>query len=92
MSRAAVETNNRLALRVRPADKARLLRAVALERTDLTDFILRNALKAADKVIANAERVELSARDTRRLLDLLENPPPANKRLRAAAKALARAR
>lgn len=44
MPRVAVETNSRVALRIRPNDKARLLRAVAIEHTDLTDFILRNAL------------------------------------------------
>ena len=64
------------------------MRAVALEHTDLTDFILRNALRAADEVIEHAERVVLSERDSRLWLDLLDNPPKANARLIAAAKAL----
>ncbi|MER2625189.1 MAG: DUF1778 domain-containing protein [Accumulibacter sp.] len=38
MPRAIVEDNSRLALRVRPDDKATLMRAVALEHTDMTDF------------------------------------------------------
>jgi uncharacterized protein (DUF1778 family) len=88
MPRIAVENNSRVALRIRPADKARIMRAVALEDTDLTDFILRNALRAADAVIDQAERVVLSERDTRLWLELLENPPKANARLIAAAKAL----
>lgn len=37
MPRAIVE-DSRLALRVRPDDKATLMRAVALEHTDMTDF------------------------------------------------------
>ena len=88
MPALAVKENNRLALRVSPADKAKLLRAVALAQTDMTDFILRNALRAADEVIDQAERMVLSARDTRLWLDLLDNPPKANARLIAAAKAL----
>jgi uncharacterized protein (DUF1778 family) len=64
------------------------MRAVALEQTDLTDFILRNALQAADAVIDKAERMVLSERDSLRVLDLLENPPEPNERLIAAARAL----
>ena len=88
MPRTAVENNNRMALRIRPADKARLMRASALEHTDLTDFILRNVLRAADAVIEQAERVELSERDSLRVLELLEQPPVPNARLMAAARAL----
>lgn len=88
MPALVVKENSRLALRVSPADKAKLLRAVALAHTDMTDFILRNALLAADEVIDQAERMVLSARDTRLWLDLLDNPPKANARLIAAAKAL----
>jgi len=85
MPRAIVEDNSRLALRVRADDKATLMRAVALEHTDMTDFILRHALDAARKVIEQAERVTLSARDSLRVLDALENPPaPSAKLLRAA--------
>ena len=88
MPREAVENNNRVALRIRPVDKAKIMRAVALENTDLTDFILRNVLRAADVVIAQAERVTLSERDSLRVLDLLENLPTPNARLAAAALAL----
>ena len=40
MPRPALEDHNRVALRIRPQDKATLLRAVALEKTDMTEFIL----------------------------------------------------
>src|SRR5467141_2338819 len=88
MPRIAVENNSRVALRIRPEDKARIMRAVALEQTDMTDFILRNALHAADAVIEQAERVVLSERDSLRVLELLENPPAPTARLIAAAHAL----
>lgn len=90
MPRAAVEDNSRVALRIRSADKARLMRASALEHTDLTEFILRNVLRAADAVIDQAERVVLSERDSLRVLDLLEQPPVPNARLMAAAHALSK--
>ena len=88
MPRTAIENNDRVALRIRPADKARLMRASALEHTDLTDFILRNVLRAADAVIEQAERMVLSERDSLRVLELLEHPPVPNARLMAAARAL----
>jgi len=86
--RLAIEGNNRLALRIQPADKAMLMQAVALEHTDITNFILRHALNAARKVISRAERLALSERDSLRVLDALENPPPPNARLIAAARGL----
>ncbi len=67
-----------------------LLRAVALKHTDLTDFVLRHALHAAKAIIEASDRVRLSERDSPRVLELLENPPAPNARLRAAARALPR--
>ena len=90
MPRMAVEDNSRMSLRIRAEEKAILMRAVALKRTDLTDFVLRHALRAAKAVIEEADRVRLSARDSLRVLNLLENPPKPNARLLAAAKALPR--
>ena len=90
MPRRAVEDNSRMSLRIRPEEKATLLRAVALKHTDLTDFVLRHALRAAQDVIEKADHVQLSERDSLRVLDLLENPPAPNARLRAAARALPR--
>ena len=88
MPRAAMEGNSRIALRIQPTDKARLMRASALANTDLTDFILNNVLRAADAVIEQAERVALSERDSLRVLELLANPPSPNARLMAAARDL----
>jgi uncharacterized protein (DUF1778 family) len=88
MPRIAVEDNSRLSLRIRPEEKAVLLRAVALNHTDLTDFVIRHALRAAKTVIEEADHVRLSERDSLRVLDLLENPPAPNAKLRAAARAL----
>jgi uncharacterized protein (DUF1778 family) len=90
MPRVAVEDNSRMSLRIHSEDKAVLLRAVAYTHTDLTDFVVRNAMQAARAVIAKAEQVSLSERDSLRVLDVLENPPPPNAKLLAAARALPR--
>ena len=88
MPRAAAHDNNRVALRVRPADKATIMRAVALAQTDMTTFILRTALREAQAVIEEHERVKLTERDSRRVMELLENPPVPNSKLRKAARAM----
>jgi len=88
MPRTAIDDNSRLALRITPRDKATILRAVELRQTDMTDFILRTALREAEAVIEEAERVQLTQRDSRRVLELLEHPPAPNARLRRAARAL----
>ena len=72
-----------------PAEKAWLMRAAALENTTLKEFMLRNSLRAAEDVIARAERISLTEAQARFLLDLLDNPPKPNAKLRAAAKLLA---
>lgn len=88
MPRLAVEDNSRISLRIPPEEKTILLRAAALKRTDLTDFVRQHSLKAARAVIEEAERLELSARDSLRVMELLENPPKPNAKLLAAAKSL----
>jgi len=88
MPRIAVEDNSRMSLRIRAEEKALLLRAVALNRTDLTNFVIRHALLAARAVIEEADRLQLSRRDSLRVLKLLENPPAPNAKLLAAARAL----
>lgn len=88
MPRVAVDTSERMNLRVKPEVKARLVRAAALRHTDLTEFVTRTALREADAVIEAAEHVKLSERDSLRVLELLENPPAPNEKMRTAARAL----
>jgi uncharacterized protein (DUF1778 family) len=87
MARRATEGNNRVELRVKPEEKTLLARAAALQHMDLTGFILSRLLPEARAVIERAERLTLSGRDSLKVLDLLENPPKPNSRLKRAAKA-----
>ena len=88
MPRSPVNSNNRIALRVRTEDKALIMRAVALTQSDLTEFILRTALLEAQQVIDDHEKIKLSQRDSQKVLELLENPPPPNASLKKAARSL----
>jgi len=88
MPRVSVSDNHRFTMQIPPQEKARLVRAAALEHTSLKDFMLRNSLNAANAVIDRAERITLSERDTRMLLDLLDNPREPNARMVAALKTL----
>jgi uncharacterized protein (DUF1778 family) len=49
---------------------------------------LRTSVQAAQAAIEREERLQLSERDSLRVLELLEDPPAPNARLLAAASAL----
>ena len=83
-----MDDNKRMNLRLRPEQKATLMRAAALKHTDLTDFVLQAALREAKTVTEESERITLSERDSFLVLSLLENPPAPNTRLRAAIAAM----
>jgi uncharacterized protein (DUF1778 family) len=78
---------NRIELRIKREEKALLARAAALERLDLTGFILRAVIPEARAVVDRSERLALSERDSLKVLDLLEHPPKPTARLKRAAKA-----
>ena len=63
----------------------RLSCARSLSETDMTTFILRTAVKEARAVIDEHERVKLTERDGRLVMELLGNPPAPNAKLRKAA-------
>lgn len=52
------------------------MRAVELSRTDMTDFILRAALREARSVVEEHERVKLTRRGSHLVLELLDSRPP----------------
>lgn len=90
MARTPIEEQQRVAFRIRADDKATVMRAAALSRTDLTTFVLQHVLDAARTVIEESGRLELSERESLRVLDLLDSPPPPNANLVNAARAFAR--
>ncbi|MEZ4532159.1 MAG: DUF1778 domain-containing protein [Thermomicrobiales bacterium] len=88
MARTTVETNKRLQIRVSPDHKARISRAAAIQGMDLTQFVTQSALREANAVIEKEERITVSERDFALIMELLENPPEPNEKLKAAFAAL----
>ena len=88
MPQIPLETNDRISLRIASEEKSLLIRAAALQHTNLTEFVIRHVISAAQKVIDENERLELTERDSLYVLDLLDNPPVPNDKLMAAAFAL----
>jgi uncharacterized protein (DUF1778 family) len=78
--------DDRIELRASREQKRILAAAAAYERIDLTSFVMRTTLPAAEEIVARHERIALTARDSVRVLDLLEHPPKPSAALRAAAK------
>jgi uncharacterized protein (DUF1778 family) len=75
MARAKSTNSARIELRTTAEAKELLVRAAAREHLDLTSFIMRHVVPAAEEVVSREDRITLSERDTAIFLDLLENPP-----------------
>jgi uncharacterized protein (DUF1778 family) len=86
MSESNTARDDRIELRTTREEKQLLAMAAAYERLDVTSFIMRNVLPTARNVVDRAERIVLSARDSKRVLKLLENPPKPPPALTAAAR------
>lgn len=63
-----------------------LCHAAELTGATVNQFLVQSALREAQSVIEREQTIHLSRRDCERLLDLLENPPKPNARLKAAMK------
>jgi uncharacterized protein (DUF1778 family) len=86
MSVSNAAREDRIELRATKEEKRLLAAAAAHERLDVTSFIMRNVLPTAREVVNRAERIVLSGRDTKRVLELLENPPKPTSALLAASR------
>ena len=88
MPQTPVETNDRMSLRIATEEKSLIMRAASLQHINLTEFVIRNAVSVARKIIDENELMKLTERDSLHVLDLLDNPPTPNDKLLAAAFAL----
>jgi len=77
---------DRMHLRLDAKTKRKLERAAAYEETTVSDFVLVNAVAAAERVIESHESITLSAQDWDAFYDALVNPPEPNETLRNAAR------
>ncbi len=92
MREARPPATARIELRTTGEVKELLKTAAAREQLDLTSFILRHAVVAAEEALARRDRRVLSERDTELILDLLENPPAPSEEMIEAARRLQRNR
>jgi uncharacterized protein (DUF1778 family) len=86
MARVAEAKRDRMHLRLDAKTKRKLERAAAYEETSISDFVLENAVAAAERVIDSHEKISLSARDWDAFYDALLNPPEPNAALKKAAR------
>ena len=80
----ATAKQDRIGARVPHEVYETLCRAAELTGATVNQFLVQSALKEAQAVIEREEVIRLSPRDWNWLLDLLENPPKPNTRLKAA--------
>jgi uncharacterized protein (DUF1778 family) len=86
MAQSADAKRERMHLRLDALTKRKLERAAAFEGTSVTDFVLENAVAAAERIIDTHEKVVLSGKDWDAFYDALINPPEPNENLKAAAR------
>jgi uncharacterized protein (DUF1778 family) len=76
--------SGRLQIRVDTRKKALLERAAALAHLPLGEFVLDHAVRAAEKAIADHEKITLPETDWAVFFDALVNPPEPNAAIRGA--------
>lgn len=80
----AIAKQARIGVRVPHEIYEALHRAAELTGATVNQFLVQSALKEAQAVIEREEVIRLSPRDWSWLLDLMENPPKPNPKLKAA--------
>ncbi len=86
MAGPSAARDDRIELRATREEKRLIAEAAAREQLDVTRFIMRNVLPVAREVVRRSERIVLSERDSKRVLELLERPPKPTEALIAAAR------
>ena len=84
MTTAETIKQERMHIRVDTLAKQKLERAAAYAQKSLSEFVLGEALSAADEVIHEHETLTLTRADWEVFLDALENPPKPNVNLKQA--------
>jgi uncharacterized protein (DUF1778 family) len=84
MANAKTVKQARMHIRLDAPTKQKLERAAAYAHKSLSEFVLGQALDAADEVIHEHETLTLSQADWEVFLDALDNPPRPNTKLKRA--------
>jgi len=73
-------TGKRLTTRITDHVQEKLQAAADLVGATLNQFVVQAALEKAEKVIESESTIVLTRRESLRLLEMIENPPPRNER------------
>lgn len=73
-----VDTGKRITTRVTAHVQGKLQAAADLVGATLNQFVVQAALEKAEKVIESESTISLTRRESLRLLEMIENPPPRN--------------
>jgi uncharacterized protein (DUF1778 family) len=84
MANTETAKQERMHIRLDAPSKQKLERAAAYANKSLSEFVLGQALHAADEVIQEHETVVLDESDWSVFLDALDHPPKPNAKLRKA--------
>ncbi len=84
MANAETVKQERMHIRLDALSKQKLERAAAYAHKSLSEFVLGQALTAADEVIHAHETLTLNQADWEVFLDALEHPPQPSARLKLA--------
>ncbi len=84
MATAETLKQERMHIRLDALSKQKLERAATYAHKSLSEFVLGEALHAADELIQEHETLVLNESDWGVFLDALENPPKPNARLKRA--------
>lgn len=74
------QTGKRITTRVTGHVQDKLQMAADLVGATVNQFVVQAALEKAEKVIESESTMVLSRRESLRLLELIENPPPRNEK------------
>ncbi len=81
---SSTKNDDRVTARIPKQIKETLEQAATLSGSTLNQFIVGAAFKKAQQVLEAERIIELSQRDAEKVFSLLENPPAANEKLKAA--------
>ena len=84
MAHTVTVKNERMHIRLDSETKQKLERAAAYAHKSISEFVLGNALEAAEKVIEEEELTTLSLPDWDLFFDALTTPPEPAEKLKAA--------
>lgn len=84
MANTETVKQERMHIRLDALSKLKLERAAAYAHKSLSEFVLGQALNAADEVIHEHETLTLNQADWEIFLDALETPPKPNAKLKQA--------